>query len=74
VDRDAINDMARFLRKVPVRLEHMQEADDVEAAAEAAAEDLMDDFKVTSARWDLCHLRLKSGLIRLFRRDHPVED
>jgi len=74
VDRDAINDMARFLRKVPVRLEHMQEADDVEVAAEAAAEDLMDDFKVTSARWDLCHLRLKSGLVRLFRRDHPVED
>jgi hypothetical protein len=52
----------------------MQEADDVEMAAEAAAEDLMDDFKVTSARWDLCHLRLKSGLVRLFRRDHPVED
>ncbi len=74
VDRDVINDMARFLRKVPVRLEHMLDADDIDASAEAAAGELMNDFKVTSARWDLCRFRLKSGLIRLFRRDHPVEE
>ena len=59
---------------MPVRLEHMREGDDVEAAADAAARDLMDDFRVTSARWDICHLRLKSGLMRLFRRDHPLEE
>jgi glyoxylase-like metal-dependent hydrolase (beta-lactamase superfamily II) len=74
VDRDAINEMARFLRKVPVRLERMHDSDDAEAAAESAASELIEDFKVTASRWELCHVRLKAGLIRLFRRDHPVEE
>jgi glyoxylase-like metal-dependent hydrolase (beta-lactamase superfamily II) len=74
LDRDAVNDMARFLRKVPVRLDRLQASADVESAADGAAAELMDDFKVSSARRDLCHLRLKAGLIRLYRRDHPVEE
>jgi glyoxylase-like metal-dependent hydrolase (beta-lactamase superfamily II) len=74
IDRDAINDMARFLRKVPVRLEHMRAGGDFEASADAAARDLMDDFKVSSARWDMSHMRLKSGLMRLYQRNHPVEE
>jgi glyoxylase-like metal-dependent hydrolase (beta-lactamase superfamily II) len=74
VDRDAINEMARFLRKVPVRLDRLQEGDNVETAAEAAAKDLLDDFKVSAARRDLCLFRLKAGLTRLYRHDHPIEE
>ncbi len=74
VDRDAVNNMARFLRKVPIRLERLDGSASLEAKAEAAADDLLSDFKVSSSRRDLCRLRLQAGLMRLRRRDRPADD
>ena len=74
IKRDDINAMARFLRKIPVRLERMAEEEDIELAAEKIAEELMDDFSVSSSRYPLAQLRLQSGLIHLFNRTYPDEE
>lgn len=74
IDRDEINDMARFLRKIPVRLERMQEREDLEAAARSIAEELVDDFKVTKARREVAILRLSSGLSQLYQAANPKEE
>lgn len=73
VDRDAINDMARFLRKIPVRLERLEGQRDIASGLDSMADELVDDFRVVQARKDLCRLRLKTGMERLYRRDHPDE-
>lgn len=74
IKRDDINAMARFLRKIPVRLERMAEEDDLQEAAEKIADELMEDFPVNSSRYELGLLRLKSGLIQLFNRTYPDEE
>ena len=74
IKRDDINAMARFLRKIPVRLERMAEEEDIELAAEKIAEELIDDFSVSSSRYPLAQLRLQSGLIHLFNRTYPDEE
>jgi glyoxylase-like metal-dependent hydrolase (beta-lactamase superfamily II) len=74
IKRDDINAMARFLRKIPVRLERMAEGDDREAEADKIARELMDDFSVSSARQELAYLRLKYGLINLFNRIYPDDE
>jgi cyclase len=74
IKRDDINAMARFLRKIPVRLERMAEDVDLEAAAGNIAEELMDDFTVTASRRELAQLRLKSGLLQLYDRTYPDDE
>jgi glyoxylase-like metal-dependent hydrolase (beta-lactamase superfamily II) len=74
IKRDDINAMARFLRKIPVRLERMAEDDNLDGAAEKIAEELMDDFSVSSSRHELAQLRLQSGLIQLFNRTYPDDE
>jgi hypothetical protein len=74
IKRDDINAMARFLRKIPLRLERMAEEDEPEEAAEKIAEELMDDFSVSASRHELAQLRLKAGLIQLFNRTYPDEE
>lgn len=73
VDREAANDMARFLRKVPFRLERMGDRQDPAAAAETIARELVEDFKVPAGRRDQALLRLRVGLERLFRHHYPAE-
>ena len=66
VGRDDINNMARFLRKVENRLEKLDKADDRKLAAMDFAEELLEDFKSTSARREFDLLRLQTGLLDLY--------
>lgn len=74
IERDDINDMARFLRKIPVRIERLEEREDPASAARRIGSDLVEDFKVTKARRELAVLRLEKGLMRLLRADEPAEE
>lgn len=73
VDREDVNAMARFLRKIPVRLERMDDRDNVERAARSIAQELVEDFDVIKARTEVALRRLEAGLLDLFRRKHPDE-
>lgn len=74
VDRDEINDMARFLRKVPVRLERLEERQDLEGAAITIASELIEDFSPTIARTPVAETRLQAGLVELYQRLHPDDE
>lgn len=71
VVRDDLNDMARFIRKIPVRLDRMAEREKPGASAVTIANALLDDFRVTRSREEICHLRLTAGLRALYHRAHP---
>lgn len=71
VERENINDMARFVRKLPVRLERMSDREDPLASASTFASELLEDYPVSKTRHDICHLRLTSGLKALFSRTFP---
>ncbi|TFH34243.1 MAG: MBL fold metallo-hydrolase [Anaerolineales bacterium] len=73
INRDDINAMARFLRKVEHRLEKsVSEGINQEQSGQLAAE-LMDDFQTVNARQDQALLRLQAGLLDLVLADrqHP---
>jgi len=74
VDRDAVSQMARFLRKIPVRLSRMEAARVPMEAAASIARELLADFNVPSSRREMVKLRLEAGLKRQFRRLHPSEE
>jgi hypothetical protein len=65
VNRDDINNMARFLRKVENRLEKLAKSDEHAAAAAEFAEELIEDFKVLSQNEESALLRLQTGLLDL---------
>jgi len=65
VNRDDINNMARFLRKVENRLEKLDKVDDHMMAAAEFADELLEDFKVSSQDKETALLRLQTGLIDL---------
>jgi glyoxylase-like metal-dependent hydrolase (beta-lactamase superfamily II) len=71
VNREDVNNMARFLRKIPVRIDRMQERVDLAAAAEGFALELVEDFKTPKTRFEAAVTRLEAGLLRLYRRQHP---
>jgi glyoxylase-like metal-dependent hydrolase (beta-lactamase superfamily II) len=66
VDRDDINNMARFLRKVENRLEKLDKADDQASAAVEFADELSLDFKISDQRKEIAFLRLQTGLLDLY--------
>lgn len=69
VDREAVNAMARFVRKIPVRLRGMKKKKGGSPeTAESAAKGLLKDYTVQNARRDLVLLRLQSGLRKLHTR------
>ena len=65
VDRAAVNAMARFVRKIPVRLARIKKKGDPDAA-DSVAKGLLKDYKVPTARHDLVLLRLQAGLRKLY--------
>jgi hypothetical protein len=73
VNREAITAMARFLRKVPHRLQKLAERGAPPEAAAALAPKLIKGFRVPSGREELCLLRLEAGLSRLYSRVYPVD-
>jgi hypothetical protein len=73
IKHEAINVMARFLRKIPWRLERLgEEGAPVEEAGELATA-LIKDYKIPKARQELCLLRLQAGLMRMYARLYPAE-
>ena len=66
VDREAVNAMARFVRKIPVRLRRMKKKGD--ASADSVAKGLLKEYQVPTARRDLVLLRLQAGLRKLYSR------
>ncbi len=74
VDREAVNKMARFLRKIPFRIERMESRVDPLAAATTIAEELLEDFNIQPSRRPMARLRLEAGLQRLFRRKYPTDE
>jgi len=73
VTRGDVNDMARFLRKIPWRLERLSVKRAPPKAAANYASQLLEDFKTPSARRDHVLLRLQAGLTRLYSRLYPPE-
>jgi glyoxylase-like metal-dependent hydrolase (beta-lactamase superfamily II) len=68
-----INAMARFLRKIPWRLERLGEEGAPPEDAGNLAPQLMKGYKIPKARWDQVSLRLKVGLMRLYNRLYSNE-
>jgi glyoxylase-like metal-dependent hydrolase (beta-lactamase superfamily II) len=66
LEREHINSMARFLRKVEVRVGKLEEDPDPESSADRYAAELLEDFTGQPTRSDMFHLRLKMGLLDLF--------
>lgn len=73
IKHDQINEMARFLRKIPWRLERLSEAGAPPEEAGALALELIKDFKIPKARREHVLLRLQVGLERLYSRLYPNE-
>lgn len=71
VGRDELNAMARFVRKIPVRLERLEQRGDSPEAAERIARNLAKDFKLPNTRRDQVTLRLQTGLRSLYGRMYP---
>ncbi|MCK5053256.1 MAG: MBL fold metallo-hydrolase [Anaerolineales bacterium] len=63
INRKDINKMARFLRKVQIRVEKLDDGENREEEAERFAMELMADFCIQSLREDLIIKRLKTGLM-----------
>jgi len=74
IDRDDVTAMGRFLRKVPLRIERLSEAENPEADADALAEELMGDFEVPPSQVERMKLRLSTGLLHLAKRLFPSEE
>ena len=66
VDRAAVNSMARFVRKIPVRLQRMKKKGEPSTAS--VAKGLLKDYMIPPARRDLVLLRLQTGLRKLHSR------
>jgi glyoxylase-like metal-dependent hydrolase (beta-lactamase superfamily II) len=73
VDREEINTMARFLRKVQLRMEHLEGMDDPEAGFDKYAQELLDDFPLSGPRHDRAYLRLRVGFEDLYQKLYQVE-
>ena len=73
INHEHINGMARFLRKVPWRLERLGEKGAPPEGAAALAPQLMKDYEIPKARREQVLLRLQVGLTRLYTRLYPSE-
>jgi glyoxylase-like metal-dependent hydrolase (beta-lactamase superfamily II) len=73
IKREHINKMARFLRKIPWRLERLGEEGAPPEDAGALASQLIKDYKIPKARREQVTLRLRAGLMRLYNHLYPTE-
>jgi glyoxylase-like metal-dependent hydrolase (beta-lactamase superfamily II) len=68
VNRDQINRMARFLRKIPIRLSRLASKRMPAEAAAGIAPQLARDFQVSQNQRDIVLQRLRAGLKLLYMR------
>ena len=73
IERQDINAMARFLRKVPRRVGRMSRGGNREEIAAKFAQQLIRDFEIPSGQQDHVLLRLQAGLTQLCTRMYPIE-
>jgi len=75
VKRSDVNDMARFLRRIPNRIQDFAKRGGSPELADGYAKELIASFtKVQSARADTCMLRLKASVIHLHSKMYPSEN
>lgn len=73
VGRDEVNEMARFIRKVPVRLKRLRKRAAPADAAKRMAKQLIKSYKIPTSRRDQNLLRLQAGLTNLYVRLYPED-
>lgn len=73
IDRKMINDMARFLRKIPTAMSKLQCKDGKLEGIERNASQLMRGYRIASARKDQVLQRLKASLTEMHARMNPRE-
>jgi glyoxylase-like metal-dependent hydrolase (beta-lactamase superfamily II) len=75
VKRSDVNDMARFLRRIPNRIKDFAKRGGSPELADGYAKELIASFaKVQSVRADTCMLRLKASVIHLHSKMYPSEN
>lgn len=74
IKREQINSMARFVRKVQIRVERLGELDDLEGASNNAASEVLKGYKLSGTRADIAHFRLKVGFEDLYNKMFKPED
>jgi glyoxylase-like metal-dependent hydrolase (beta-lactamase superfamily II) len=74
IDRKTINDMARFLRRIPTAMAKLRFKDGKLEGVERNATRLMSSYKIASARKDQVLQRLKASLTEMHARLNPTEN
>jgi len=73
LEREDINSMARFLRKVEARVAKLARVRSPEDSVDSFAAELLEDFPAPAARSELYLLRLREGLLDLLERTQNGE-
>jgi len=68
VARNEINKMARFVRKVRVRMQRLGELRKLDSEIESMVGDLLEDFELVGSRKERARLRLRVGLEDLYQK------
>jgi len=73
IDREEINTMARFLRKVQLRIERLEGMGEPDSSFDKIAAELLRDFSLSGSCDDRANLRLRVGLEDLHQKLYKVE-
>jgi glyoxylase-like metal-dependent hydrolase (beta-lactamase superfamily II) len=73
IEREEINVMARFIRKVRVRMERLAEIKEITGVFTSIAEELLSDYPLIGSRKDRALLRLRVGMEDLYHKTYDVE-
>jgi glyoxylase-like metal-dependent hydrolase (beta-lactamase superfamily II) len=73
IEREHINSMARFIRKVQSRINWLADRKDVDGEFERFTTELLQGFDACEKK-PACALRLHNGLADLYQRLYPAED
>jgi glyoxylase-like metal-dependent hydrolase (beta-lactamase superfamily II) len=74
INREDVNSMARFIRKVELRVERLRKAKDPETVSVKAADELLKGYKLSGAREEISRFRLRVGIEDLYRRLYKSDD
>ena len=74
VKRNQITQMARFLRKVKLRVERLEGQSEIEAASKIAAREVLKGYKLSGTRADIAQFRLKIGFEDLHTKLYKSKD
>jgi hypothetical protein len=74
IERDDINAMARFLRKLEPALEEMEAGEDRDKLIDKFVKRWIKTFEFPASRKDQVSLRLRTGLNDLYDNLHPQDE